>query len=170
MAYAALPEESRRRMIDAIVEDAQEEAVPPAVVLASLLAVESSTDLAEYLFAAMTRTGGEGLSSDQEPTGWAIGDADHGAAVVVLPLYGNFVEIAGLAWDEASGVTQKVFETMVVAEDGIKHVSALGLASTQHLVDVEDALDRMVSALWQHRRLHGHMPEGVDRMAALLDS
>ncbi|MCA9601014.1 MAG: hypothetical protein KC417_03250 [Myxococcales bacterium] len=163
LAYGSLPPVARRRLVDAIVEDAASEGVAPASVLASLLAVENDPETAAHLFGAMTLAGPEGLAHRAEPKGWAGDDA----AAIAIPLYGEFVELIGLVWDAEGRVQQTCVEPLLTARELAARVSRFGGDSRLAAVRYDVALDAMVQALWTHRRAAGSMPDGLERFAAV---
>ena len=169
LAYAALDRAQRRMLIDAVIADTRATEISAAPVLAPLLAVEVDVELARYLASAMSASGGAGLRCDESCRALLAGDSSEGAALLARPLYGRFVEVLGLCWSRDQGVVHTVFEPLATREDVQRHAKAL--PSTLELEDspATYAVDVIAAALWQHRRIHGELPDLVTRFAELFE-
>jgi hypothetical protein len=169
LAYAALDRPQRRLLIDAVIADTGATDISAAAVLAPLLAVEVDVELARYLASAMSASGGAGLRCDESCRALLAGDSSEGAALLARPLYGRFVEVLGLCWDRDRGVIHTVFEPLATRDDVQRHAKAL-----PSKLELEDspatyAVDVIAAALWQHRRIHGELPDLVARFAELFE-
>jgi hypothetical protein len=169
LAYEALDLPQRQTLIDAVLDDTHRAGVSVSAVLAPLLAVERDVDLARQLASTISAHGGIGLRCDATCRALLSGDAMDGAALLARPLHGAFVEVLGLSWSRERGVVGTVFEPIATSEDLLQHASQL-----EHHEPLEDipaayAVDIIAAALWQHRRLHGALPDLVTRFADLFD-
>lgn len=169
LAYAALDRAQRRLLIDAVIADTRATEISPAPVLAPLLAVEVDVELARYLASAMSASGGAGLRCDESCRALLAGDSLEGAALLSRPLYGRFVEVLGLCWCRDQGVTHTVFEPLATRDDVLRHAKALPAPSELEESPATYAVDVIAAALWQHRRIHGELPDLVSRFAELFE-
>jgi hypothetical protein len=169
LAYAALDREQRRSLVDAVLDDARPSGVSASAVLAPLLAVESDVDLARYVASAMSASGGAGLRCDASCRALLAGDAVDGAALLARPLHGRFVEVLGLSWRRDQGIVDTLFEPIATSADLNRHAQALSHPGTLEESPAAFAVDVIAAALWQHRRLHGTLPDLVTRFADLFD-
>jgi hypothetical protein len=166
LAYASLDVRHRLQIIDAVVQDAHAEGIGASGVLASLFALEDDVDVARRIAEAMSIAGDKGLRSEARMRTWLAGDLTRGAAVLARPLHGAFVEVLGLAWDEARGVTSSVFEPLAHHQRAHELAGMPdGLAFEE--MPVQFAIDIMTAALWHHRQVQGALPEGVEHFADL---
>jgi len=166
-AYVAMNPAARRRMVDVVAEDARAEGAAPAVALAPLLGVEEDPAIAQAIFDAMRSDEGQGLDAASDARALVAGTGERGAAALVRPLYGRFVEVLGLAWDQ-DGVTGSCFEPLVEDQDVERHLVDLPRAGELEGRPFALGLQRVVEALWRHRRRHGHLPQGLAPFADLL--
>ena len=169
LAYAALERPQRQLLIDAVLADTQAADISPAAVLAPLLSVEVDVELARYIASAISASGGKGLRCDAHCRALLAGDAAEGAALLARPLYGSFVELLGLGWTRERGVVHTLFEPLVAAQDLEHHRNKLPWGVQLEEMPVAFAMDVIASALWQHRRLHGQLPQLVARFAELFE-
>lgn len=169
LAYAALDRPQRRLLIDAVVSDTRAAGINAAAVLAPLLGVEDDVELARYVASEISASGGAGLRCDESCRALLAGDSSEGAALLSRPLYGRFVEVLGLSWTRDRGVTHTVFEPLATREDVPRHAKALPCPVEFEASPVAYAVDVIAAALWQHRRLHGELPELVSRFAELFE-
>lgn len=169
LAYAALERPQRRLLIDAVVADTRAAGISGAAVLAPLLAVEEDVELARYVASAISASGGAGLRCDESCRALIAGDSSEGAALLSRPLYGRFVEVLGLAWSRDQGVVHTVFEPLATRDDVQRHAKALPCKQELEETPATFAVDVIAAALWQHRRLHGELPELVSRFAELFE-
>jgi hypothetical protein len=170
LAYAALDHAQRRRLIDAVLDDTQIAGMDPSAVLAPLLGVEVEVDLARYIASAISASGGAGLRCDGRCRALITGDASQGGALLARPLYGRFVEVLGLAWDREHGIVHSVFEPLAAGGDLERCAHLLPWGEGLEEMPVAFALDTIVMALWNHRRLHGELPDLVSRFADLFEA
>ena len=169
LAYEALDRGQRQTLIDAVLDDTHRAGVSVSAVLAPLLAVERDVDLARQLASTISAHGGVGLRCDATCRALLSGDAMDGAALLARPLHGAFVEVLGLAWNRDHGVVDTLFEPIATSDALMQHAEQL-----EHREPLEDipaayAVDIIAAALWQHRRLHGVLPDLVTRFADLFD-
>jgi hypothetical protein len=165
LAYASLETRYRLQIIDAIVSDADAEGIGASAVLASLLPVEEDLDVARRIADAMSHAGDRDLRTTLRARAFLAGDELDGGLLLVRPLHGAFVEVLALAWNDAAGITHSAFDPMA------HHDSARGseraLPGQLHFEEmpVAFAIDTVTSVLWNHRRLHGSLPECVEHFA-----
>jgi hypothetical protein len=169
LAYAALERAQRQLLIDAVLTDTLAAEMCPSAVLAPLLAVEEDIELARYIASAISASGGKGLRCDATCRALLAGDATEGGALLARPLYGPFVELLGLAWTREQGVVHTLFEPLVTAQDMEHQARELPWGAQLEEIPVAFAMDVIASALWQHRRLHGQLPDLVARFADLFE-
>jgi hypothetical protein len=169
LAYAALDREQRLALLDAVLADAHDAEMCPSGVLASLLAVEDDVELARYIAAAISASGGAGLRCDATSRALLAGDASEGAALLARPLHGRFVELLGLGWNREQGVVHTLFEPLASADD-LQRLSQ-GFPGGWQLeeIPVAFAMDVIAPALWHHRRLTGELPQVLTRFADLFE-
>jgi hypothetical protein len=169
LAYAALERPQRERLIDAVLTDTHAAGMCPSGVLMPLLAVEEDLELARYIASAISASGGAGLRCDATCRAMLAGDSSEGAAVLVRPLHGQFVEVLALGWNRDAGVVHTVFEPLASANDVQRHARELGRARALEEIPVTFAVDVITSVLWHHRRLTGELPEVLTRFADLFE-
>jgi hypothetical protein len=170
LAYVELDLAQRQQLIDAVLNDTRAEGIDPSAVLAPLLGVEVDVELARYIAAAISADGGAGLRCDGRCRALLTGDASQGGALLSRPLYGRFVEVLGLAWNLEHGIVHTVFEPLASGADLDAFARLLPWAEGLEEMPVAYALDRIVMALWHHRRLHGELPDLVGRFADLFEA
>lgn len=169
LAYAALERPQRQQLIDAVLTDTRAADMCPSAVLAPLLAIEDDIELARYIASAISASGGKSLRCDTTCRALLAGDASEGAALLSRPLYGPFVELLGLGWTREQGVVDTLFEPLVSVQDVQRHALGLPWGAQLEEIPVAFAMDVIASALWQHRRLHGELPQLVSRFADLFE-
>jgi hypothetical protein len=169
LAYAALDRPQRERLIEAVLADTHSAGMCPSGVLVPLLAVEDDVELARYIASAISASGGIGLRCDSTCRALLAGDSSEGAALLVRPLHGQFVEVLGLGWNRERGVVHTVFEPLASSHDVERHSRALPGAPQLEEIPVSFAVDVVTSALWHHRRLTGELPEVLTRFADLFE-
>ncbi len=167
LAYPSLERAHRLQTIDAIVNDALVEGIGASAVLASLLPVEEDLEVAKRIADAMSFGGDTGLRSKLRTRAWLAGETVDGGVVLVRPLYGEFVEVLGLAWNEASGITHAMFEPLAHHEQAREQVRALPERLRFEEMPVTFAIVTVTQVLWSHRRMHGGLPECVESFADL---
>jgi hypothetical protein len=169
LAYAALEPAQRQRLIDAVLSDTRAAGMCPSAVLAPLLAMEEDVELARYIASAISASGGKGLRCDRTCRALLAGDASEGGALLARPLYGHFVELLGLAWTREQGVVHTLFEPLITTREIPRHARSSPWGAQLEEIPVAFAMDVIASALWQHRRLHGELPQLVGRFADLFE-
>ena len=169
LAYSALERPQRQLLIDAVLTDTRTAGMCPSGVLAPLLAVEDDVELARYIASAISASGGAGLRCDATSRALLSGDASEGAALLIRPLHGQFVELLGLGWNREQGVVHTVFEPLASASDIQRHSRALPGTPALEEIPVAFAVDVVASALWHHRRLTGELPQVIARFADLFE-
>lgn len=165
LAYASLDTRHRLQIIDAILKDAHKEGIGASAVLASLLTVEEDLEVARHIAEAMSEAGDDGLRTMLRTRTLLAGDECHGGVVLIRPTHGAFVEVLALAWNERLGVTHAAFDPLQHHEQAPKHVSDLPTELRFEEMPVQFAIDTVTSVLWNHRRLHGVLPDCVKPFA-----
>jgi len=165
LAYAALEPLHRMQIIDAVLVDAVEEGIGPSAVLASLLPVENDLNIARRIAEAMSMAGDRGLRAAERARALIAGSESDGAAILIRPLHGAFVEALGLVWTERAGVVHTVFEPLAHHEKASKFMNLLPASLRFEEIPVPFAIDVVTLALWNHRRLHRALPECVEHFA-----
>jgi len=164
-AYACMEPEGRRRLVDTVVADAAAEGVASGPALATLLSAERDPAVARHIFAAMGEAGQ--MQPVGPPTAMSTGDSKRGAAVVIRPLFGELVELVASSWT-AEGVGEVRHEPLV-GPAALDH--ALGRvedAAALRPCSIDHALGLLAQVLWRHRRRHGSLPAGADRLGSFL--
>jgi hypothetical protein len=169
LAYEALELAQRQTLIDAVLDDTHRAGVSVSAVLAPLLAVERDVELARHLASAISAHGGVGLRCDATCRALLAGDAMDGAALLARPLHGHFVEVLGLSWTRDQGVVGTLFEPLTTGDDLTQHAAQLPYHEPLEDIPAAYAVDIIAAVLWQHRRLHGALPDLVTRFADLFD-
>lgn len=167
LAYESMHRNARKGLIAAIVNDAREEGFEAAPALAALLSVEEDLEVAGAIVQAMDEAGTASLSPTNEQVAKISGDEVEGAALLANPLYSDFVELAVVAWND-TGVTRTVLEPMITSGDVNRHARLFESEQPLTTVNPSVAVHRIVTALWKHRRRHGGMPSGLERLAPFL--
>jgi hypothetical protein len=165
LAYAALDTRHRLQIIDAIVSDADAEGIGPSAVLASLLPVEEDLDVARRIAEAMSTAGDRDLHHALRTRAFLAGDELGGGVLLVRPLHGAFVEVLALAWNDPAGITHNAFDPLAHHESARDLEHALPGQLHFEEMPVGFAIDTVTSVLWNHRRLHGKLPECVEHFA-----
>ncbi|MET0386246.1 MAG: hypothetical protein ABW321_09830 [Polyangiales bacterium] len=153
------------RIIDAVVSDARAEGIGASAVLASLLPVEEDLDVARRIAEAMSVAGDDGLKTMVRARAYLAGSELDGGVLLIRPLHGTFVEVLALAWSDAAGITHSAFDPMAHHESARTAERALPQALRFEEMPVAFAIDIVTSVLWNHRRLHGKLPECVEHFA-----
>ncbi len=164
-AYASLPEAMRSDLVDAVLVDAGVEGVPAGSALVPLLSAESDPAIAQRIADAIHAAGGAGLATKNTASAWAAGDANHGGAVLVRPLYADFVETWALSW-QGERIEQSVFQPMLRSEDAEKQARDLKLAASFEPIPLSDISQLVASKLQTHSG--ASWPEGSERFRDLL--
>lgn len=167
LAYAALPPGHRKQLVDAVVHDARAEGMCASLVLASLLSVEENATVAQHIAEAMSALENVEVGTGNQVRAWVAGDESEGGLLVVRPLHGTFVEALGLSWDAASGITRALFEPLVHHQGAQTLLGELPSELHFEEMPLSFAIDAVAAPLWRHRRLHGALPEEVERFADL---
>jgi hypothetical protein len=167
IAYASLEHPHRLALVEAVVTDAHAEGVCPSAVLASLLAVEEDAAVANVIADAMTRAGAEGLAPEASLDAWLAGDEVDGGLVLSRPLHGHFVEVLSLAWRREEGLTHAMFDPLAEQQPAPERARDLPARLRFERMPVEYVVDLMTQVLWNHRRIHGTLPDVVRHFADL---
>jgi len=85
--------------------------------------------------------------------------------MLIRPLHGAFVEVLGLAWSDAVGITHSAFEPMAHHSAASASARALPTDLRFEEIPMAFAIDIVTTALWNHRRLHGALPACVEHFA-----
>jgi hypothetical protein len=165
LAYASLETRFRLQIIDAIVNDAGVEGIGASAVLASLLPVEEDLEVARRIAEAMSVAGDRDLRTALRARAFLAGDEIDGGVLLVRPLHGAFVEALALAWNVASGITHSAFDPLAHHQDSRASEKALPSQLRFEEMPVAFAIDMVTTVLWNHRRLHGNLPECVEHFA-----
>lgn len=165
LAYASLETRHRIQIIDAIVSDSAAEGIGASGVLASLLPVEEDLEVARRIAEAMSVAGDRGVRTVLRTRAYLAGDELDGGVVLVRPLHGAFVEVLALAWNQAAGITHTAFEPMAHHERARVAEQALPSQLRFEEMPVAFAIDAVTTVLWNHRRLHGSLPQCVEHFA-----
>ncbi len=166
-AYAELPRDARRRLVDAVMTDSARESIAAAVPLALLLSVESDPANIEYLFRSLAQVELGALESQTPPRGY-LGQSESGfVAVVMRPLYAGYVELFGVRANVLGEVEARLQDPLVSLSEADSLVANLAQGIDIAEVTYGRALDEVAKAAWAHRRLRGSMPDGCERLAAL---
>jgi hypothetical protein len=165
LAYASLEPRHRMQIIDAVVSDSSAEGIGASAVLASLLPVEEDLDVARRIAEAMSMAGDRGLRTVLRARACLAGSELDGGVLLIRPLHGTFVEVLALAWNDEVGITHSAFDPMVHHEMARASERALPGQLRFEEMPVAFAIDIVTSVLWNHRRLHGALPECVEHFA-----
>jgi hypothetical protein len=113
----------------------------------------------------MSAAGDRGLRTLVRARAFLAGSELDGGVMLIRPLHGTFVEVLGLAWNDAAGITHSAFDPM--AHHELARASERALPPQLHFEEmpVAFAIDIVTSVLWNHRRLHGYLPECVEHFA-----
>lgn len=163
-AYADLPRQARRRLVDAVVAEV---GAGPSAPLALLLSVETDPRNAEHLVRAIGRAGDGALRATVEAGGYVCRDDAHDAAFLIRPLWGPFVEVFGLRRARAGGDLTRVAEPLLTERELPTRLRELGVPVDAPRVSYTEALDAVVRLAWAERQFTGAMPRGLERLAAL---
>lgn len=166
-AYATLDDEQRHAIVDAVVHDAGIEGVCASHVLACLLSVEDDPVVARHIADSMASLETHELSVHAQPRALVAGDERVGALMIIRPLHGTFVEVLSLAWEGDCGITHSHFEPLVHHGDVARQRQHLPLDLVFEQMPLSYAIDLVTVPLWQHRRLHGRLPDDMERFADL---
>jgi hypothetical protein len=130
-----------------------------------LLPVEEDLEVARRIAEAMSHAGDRGLRTVLRARAFLAGDELEGGVLLVRPLHGAFAEVLALAWTDADGITHNDFDPMTRHEDVRAREASLPGQLRFEEMPVAFAIDTVTSVLWNHRRLHGSLPECVERFA-----
>lgn len=167
LAYESLPREARRSLLVAICEDAKTEGVSPAPALLGLLGAEDDLELCTDIAAAIQSLGGDEVRPTGERLVLVRGTLREGLALLVEPLYADFVELLELRWQSGEIVEQSYEPLVNTAEAQQRHDSLSG----DHPV-YEDVLgvEILARVVWAERRRDKAMPMGLERFAHIFSS
>lgn len=166
-AYAQLAVLARRRIIEAVLADANAEGISPSPALIALLAVEDDPELARLIADGLNSAGGDGLRSTVSLRALLAGDEERGGVLLIRPLHGTFVEVLALAWTSGDGVTHALFDPLIDDSAASSHIMRLPEGLRFEETPTPLAVDVLAAVLWSHRRKHGSLPPGVERFSDL---
>ncbi len=154
--YGRAPEQARAAFIDAVREGAAAEGVSAVGPLVALLSVESDPALAARIRDVLFADGQhrEMTPELRTPAAWMGGDGETGAVVLSRPLYGPFVDVVAVVWEQGRVIRTRV--EPLLRFDAIERVSmALPDASSLEATGYARARRRLVEVLWRHLRNDG---------------
>lgn len=167
LAYASLDGVARRRIVEAVVADARAEGIAAGPALIPLLAVEDDADIARALADAISVAGPDAITVTTAARALVRGDESEGAALVLRPLHGPFVEGLAIAWTRAEGITCSWFEPLLAPGDTPVLEARLADGAPLEETPLAFAVDLLAPVLWRHRRAGRPTPAGIERFADL---
>lgn len=167
LAYAALPLCHRQQLVDAVVADAREEGLCASLVLVSLLAVEENAAVARHIADTMAALDSTDLRPGIQTRALLAGDENQGGLVLIRPLHGTFVETLGLAWRCERGIISAVYEPLAHFREARGILQDLPNELYFEEMPLSFSIDMAAGPLWNHRRIHGDLPEEMARFADL---
>jgi hypothetical protein len=99
---------------------------------------------------------------------WLGGDMSRGAALLVRPASAGFAEGLSLRWSSTAGVVHAKSERFDGEDSLSERARTLTAEYALEPSPLEFGTEVVAKALWQHRRLHGSVPEAVRDFADLL--
>jgi len=167
-AYAELDVEDRKRLIEAIVADARIEGLSIGPVLAQLCTVEDEPSLIATIGRCMS-VAGIPVRASRKPCRILLGgDALRGAAMLVRPATRGFAEALSLRWSITAGIVHAASEQFDCEEALRERARNLTAEYPLEPSPLDFGAEVVATALWQHRRLHGTLPEAARDFADLL--
>lgn len=166
LGYAEHRPEERHDLVRSVVADARAEGISPARILAHLLSVEDDAGLARSIADTIRAEGEEALAPAEGPAGYVAGNTVHGAAALVQPLYGPFVELGGIVWRQGQ-LSHTVFEPLAHVDDVVEWVRGLDPALEFEATALRTAAHAAAARLWPHFRAGGASSPGFERLAGL---
>lgn len=164
-AYADLPVDARRRLVDAVVADARSCGLAPAHVLVHLLAVEEDAEVARAIAELVCADREAALEPSTGDEGLLAGDDGCGAAALLQPLHGDLVELLAVRWEDGA-VCRAVFEPVLRRHEVGERLAALDLGGLRPVAP-QRATEALALPLWRHLRAGHPAPAGVERFARL---
>ncbi len=166
IAYRDLEPEGRERWLASLEADAPNVEVPRVALYAPLLAVEDDPARRQRLMRAMEE-GEEGAPARARHHALSGTDrAGARVAVVVIPLYLDFVQVLACAFSEERFLWVRhdpIVERCRAPQPG-ESVQGVRLEATP----LKSALDALASAVLAHRRTGERLPEALGVLAELL--
>ncbi|MGE0789341.1 MAG: hypothetical protein AB7S26_26945 [Sandaracinaceae bacterium] len=159
LAYADMHVDAREGMLRVLIEER-----PIRVgVLALLLGVEESPELAMRIAMAIKDAGGTSRQGSDEA--WAWGGHDAGGVALFSRLHGGFLEAVTIAWTD-DGASHELVP--LAREDELVALKArFGIPGGAARVSLEVATDRLAEGLWRLRLRRGELPETLAPLAGL---
>jgi hypothetical protein len=162
LGYEQLTPGERRCLVDVVRSDASAEGLDPAPLLLALLSVEPDLEIARAIAAALAHESGPVAAGAAEAR--LREGSGRGAAALIQPLHGSFVEAWAVRWDGAS-ITGSHFFPMVTS--AVLEEELGRFAGPLEPVPMQDTVDRVATLLWPHLRGGGRAPRGLARFAGL---
>jgi hypothetical protein len=175
-AYAELSAEDRSQLLDAVIADAQADALALCPLLGPLCAIESDPTLSARL-RGLLETHGVALRMPTEPPRILLtGDSSRGAALLVRPIDPTNVDVLELHWDASSALLHTERKRapasdvpmMTVALRDVLARSARATLPEIEQVPIDHAAEVIAHALWRYRRTHGVLPVDLNDFADLI--
>ena len=167
LAYESLPREARKFLIEAVCDDAKTEGVSPAPALLSLLGVEDHRGLCADIAAAIQSYGGDEVRPTGQRLVFVRGTLREGLALLVEPLYAEFVELLELRWHEGEIIEQSYEPLVHSTEAQRRHDSLRG----DHPAYGDGlGVEILARVVWAERRRDKAMPTGLERFAHLFSA
>lgn len=168
LAYQQLDDQERDCWLEAVEADAERVGVPPVAVYAPLLAVEADSNRRERITRSVSRAAEAGWEEQPCPQHhralWG-GEGSHRVAVLIGPLYLDFVQIIACSYRPG-----ECFEW--VRHDPIAKLEQVPLPGCRigdcvvHETPLQAAIDELAATVLAHRRTGRDFPEGL---CALVD-
>jgi hypothetical protein len=175
-AYAELSAAERGQLLDAVIADAEVDALSLSPLLGPLCAIENDPALSERL-RKLLETHGVALRMSNEPPRILLsGDSNRGAALLVRPIDASDVDVLELRWDAASALlhterkrapASEVPAMTMVLRDVLARSSRATLPEIEQ-VPIDLAAEVIAHALWRYRRVHGVLPVALNDFADLI--
>lgn len=175
-AYAELPRADRSQLLDAVVADAQADALALSPLLGPLCAMENDPALSARL-RDLLETQGVALRMPKEPPRILLaGDSSRGAALLVRPVDGSDADVLELRWDSTSALLHAELRRAPLADlprltIALRDVLAQSTRATLpeiEQVPIDHAAEVIAHALWRYRRARGVLPVELNDFADLI--
>lgn len=153
-AYSQMPDRERARLVETIIEDGKNAKRPVSGTLALLLGAEPNPELARAIASGLDST----VARPDVDRGWCWGDKSAGGALMVRHLHGVFVEALSVTWD---GTALAADGDRFSAFDEAKLRRHHGVPLDAERVRMDEAVDRIASAVWHARRSGGALPPSL---------
>ncbi len=165
LAYKALDEAERARWLTALEQDAQRLDVPLIAVYAPLLAVEADPHRRSRIQAALAEAP-ETTASTSAPRA-LVGRARQGqVAVIVSPLYLDFVQVLACGWRRGGGFDW-VRHDPIVIKSAAPRAGAKVEGAMMETAPLKPLIDELAHVVLAHGRSGRELPEAVRLFADL---